>query len=155
MQSRIQMRTKNQSGLAILEFAIILPFLIFIVMLILVSINHNVNSLIAEQALYISGTKIQDNKDYTNCTDGQYALNQGTAKAGIKADVDLSFTSSGIDLSTIKSGVVNVTPIDETKLYVLNYKANYDSQILPDILTNYLLPIDVNFIVSVTGECTP
>lgn len=144
----------KQQGAGFLEFAIILPFFVFIVMLIIVVMNHTLNNLVAEQALYATGVEIQDNKSNTVCTDGQYELNSGQAKTKALANIATAFGKSGINTDEILLPKVEIEAIADTNLHVMRYTASYDSNLLPTFLANFLFPIDVNFIVSVSGECS-
>ncbi|WP_321276104.1 TadE family protein [Thiomicrorhabdus indica] len=144
----------KQSGAVFLEFAIVLPFLVFIVMLLIVVMNHTLNNLVAEQALYATGVDIQDNKSNTTCVDGAYNLNVAEAKTAAITAIQNGFQQSNVSADKILSAKVDIQPIDNTRLYVMRYTASYDSDLLPTFLTNFLFPIDVNFIVSVSGECS-
>lgn len=136
------------------EFALILPVFLFVALLFIVVLDHTLNNLVAEQSLYATGVDIQDNKSNTICVDGAYNLNVAEAKTAAITAIQNGFQQSNVSADKISSAKVDIQPIDNTSLYVMRYTASYDSDLLPTLLTNFLFPIDVNFIVSVSGECS-
>jgi hypothetical protein len=155
-------KLKKQNGAAMLETAIVLPFMLTAILLIVEAVDYAINSFAVGDAVnMIHGEVSRDissvsrnGKDshYASCEDGAVTLKRTVIKDDVKAKAlsRLKSLSPSLDINGSASVPEPLLP----GVYIMEFEGEVPMRILPINMSRYF-PIKVNTIISVKDSCTP